>query len=159
MFYILTLPDAEPVYPYTLTDLKLSNPETSFPTDMTNFDTSDWHCYPVQDTTPPEAQGKVAQRIAPNFVDGIWFEQWELVDYTVADIEAQWSAIRSERNRLLAETDWWVTKVAETSATISVEQHTYRQALRDITNQTDPFNIVWPSLMQVVVLTMVGINL
>jgi len=25
-----------------------------------------------------------------------------------------------------------------------VEQHAYRQALRDITQQADPFNIIWP---------------
>jgi hypothetical protein len=143
MFYILTLPDAEPIYPYTLTDLKLSNPETSFPTDMTNFDTSDWHCYPVQDTMPPEAQGKVAHRIAPIFVDGAWIEQWELVDYTAADTEAQWSAIRADRNNRLAECDW--TQLSD--APIDAEEWAlYRQNLRDITTQSNPFNIVWPSL-------------
>lgn len=141
MFYILTLPDAKPVYPYTLTDLKLSNPETSFPTDMTNFDTSDWHCYPVQDTTPPEAEGKVAQRITPIFVDGAWVEQWELADYTAEDTEAQWSAIRSDRNKRLADSDW--TQLPD--APIGAEEWAlYRQSLRDITAQSDPFNIVWP---------------
>jgi hypothetical protein len=80
MFYILTKPGEEPVYPYTLTDLMRANPDTSFPRDMTNFDGSDWHCYPVQNTTWPEAQGKVAQRIMPELVDGMWQERWELVD-------------------------------------------------------------------------------
>lgn len=142
MFYILTLPDAEPVYPYTLTDLKRSNPETSFPTDMTSFDTSDWHCYPVQDTTPPEAQGKVAQRIAPIFVDGAWVEQWELADYTSENTDAQWSAIRSDRNQRLADSDWTQLPDAPTDAAAWT---VHRQALRDITTQSDPFNIVWPT--------------
>jgi hypothetical protein len=80
MFYILTKPGEAPVYPYTLTDLMRANPSTSFPRDMTSFDASDWHCYPVQDTTPPEASGKVAQRIMAELVDGVWLERWELVD-------------------------------------------------------------------------------
>lgn len=78
MFYILTVPDAEPVYPYTLTDLVRANPGTSFPRDMTNFDASDWYCYPVQDTRPPEAPNMVAVRVMPSSVDGVWYEQWVL---------------------------------------------------------------------------------
>lgn len=147
MFYILTLPDAEPVYPYTLTDLKLSNPETSFPTDMTNFDTSDWHCYPVQDTTPPEAEGKVAQRIAPIFVDGAWVEQWELADYTAEDKDAQWSAIRADRNSRLADCDWTQLPDAALTNVQTAAWATYRQALRDITKQANPFDIEWPTVV------------
>lgn len=78
MFYILTNPGEEPVYPYTLTDLMRANPGTSFPRDMTNFDASDWHCYPVQNTTPPEAPNMVAVRVMPSLVDGVWHEQWAL---------------------------------------------------------------------------------
>jgi hypothetical protein len=78
MFYILTKPGEEPVYPYTLTDLMRANPNVSWPRDMTNFDASDWHCYPVQDTTPPEAPNMVAVRAMPSLVDGVWHEQWVL---------------------------------------------------------------------------------
>lgn len=80
MFYILTKPDAAPFYPYTLTDLKRANRDVSFPKDMSNFDTSTWHCHPVQPTEPPSAPGKVAERIAPEQVDGVWQERWQLVD-------------------------------------------------------------------------------
>jgi hypothetical protein len=38
--------------------------------------------------------------------------------------------LRAERNRLLAETDWW----ANTDVTMSAEHTTYRQALRDLTS-------------------------
>lgn len=88
MFYILTAPDAAPVYPFTLTDLMRANPNVSFPRDMTGFDASDWHCYPVQDTAPPEAPGKVAQRIMAELVDGVWHERWELVDAPPAPVPA-----------------------------------------------------------------------
>jgi hypothetical protein len=74
--------------------------------------------------------------------DGATFTSPPVTD---AEIEAQWTIIRAERNNLLAKTDWWVTKAAETSATISAEQQTYRQALRDITSQANPLNIIWPT--------------
>lgn len=80
MFYILTLPGQAPTYPYTLTDLRRDNPGVSFPRDMTNFDASAWHCYPVEDTPPPEAPGKIAERIMPVQIDGVWQERWTLID-------------------------------------------------------------------------------
>jgi hypothetical protein len=52
--------------------------------------------------------------------------------------------VREQRNALLAASDW----AALPDVPMSVERReawaTYRQALRDITEQADPFNIVWP---------------
>ena len=57
------------------------------------------------------------------------------------DIEAQWVIVRAERNRLLAESDW--TQLSDAPVD-SEAWATYRQELRDITDQADPFNITWP---------------
>ena len=52
------------------------------------------------------------------------------------------SHIRSQRDRLIAETDWWATS----DRTMTAEQTAYRQALRDITGQAGfPTNITWPT--------------
>lgn len=53
---------------------------------------------------------------------------------------------RIKRNKLLLESDWTDTASAPFRLGDEVYQQwqTYRQALRDITNQADPFNIVWP---------------
>lgn len=49
--------------------------------------------------------------------------------------------VRSKRNGLLSETDWW----ASSDLTMTAEQKAYRQALRDITNQPGfPHEITWP---------------
>ena len=49
--------------------------------------------------------------------------------------------LRLERNRLLAETDWW----ANSDLTMTAEQTAYRQALRDITDTyTSLDDVVWP---------------
>lgn len=100
MFYILTIPGTEPVYPYTLTDLRRANSGTSFPSDMESFDTTPWDCYPVEGTTPPEASGMVAQRIMPTLVDGVWRERWELVGAPLAPVP-QSVSMRQARLALL----------------------------------------------------------
>ena len=50
--------------------------------------------------------------------------------------------LRVERDRKLAETDWW----AVADRTMTAEQTTYRQALRDITTSaTSLDDVVWPT--------------
>jgi hypothetical protein len=50
--------------------------------------------------------------------------------------------LREERNRLIAETDWW----ALSDMTMTQAQTDYRQALRDITdNYTSLDDVVWPT--------------
>jgi hypothetical protein len=50
--------------------------------------------------------------------------------------------LREERNRLIAETDWW----ASSDLTMTAAQTTYRQALRDITdNATSLDDVTWPT--------------
>ena len=66
----------------------------------------------------------------------------EILDY--AEPEKTWGIIRSERIRLLSECDWVVVKSQETGVGISTAWTEYRQALRDITTQSDPNNISWP---------------
>ena len=56
-------------------------------------------------------------------------------------IANKWGEIRTNRNNKLAETDW----KASSDLTLSNDWKTYRQALRDITTQSDPFNITWPT--------------
>ena len=49
--------------------------------------------------------------------------------------------LRAERNRRIAETDWW----ASSDLTMTAEQTAYRQALRDITETyTSLDDVVWP---------------
>lgn len=69
-------------------------------------------------------------------------------DYTrkqwVANPEAAWASVKQQRARLLSGSDWMVTKAAESGQTVLPEWIAYRQALRDITLQVDPWAIVWP---------------
>ena len=62
-------------------------------------------------------------------------------DEKAANIASQWVNIREERNEKLEATDWR----ASSDLTISDAWKNYRQALRDITTQSDPYNITWPT--------------
>ncbi len=51
-------------------------------------------------------------------------------------------SLREVRNRLIAETDWW----ASSDLTMTEQQITYRQALRDITESYSSLTtVVWPT--------------
>lgn len=60
------------------------------------------------------------------------------------ETDKQWIKMRAERNKLLFISDW--TQLSDSPLTNEKKQdwQTYRQQLRDVTNQTDPFNIIWP---------------
>ena len=62
-------------------------------------------------------------------------------------LEEKWANIRTERNRLLTESDWVVVKAKEEhpNASIPSDWVDYRTELRDITKQSDPDDITWPS--------------
>ena len=55
--------------------------------------------------------------------------------------DEKWVTIRSQRDVLLRECDWW----ASSDLSISDAQKAYRKALRDIPTQSDVDNITWPS--------------
>ncbi len=78
----------------------------------------------------------------------------EQIDIKLEEIQSEYDLslplglMREERNRRLAETDWW----ASSDLLISDDQRKYRQALRDITKTAEPkldengnlTNIDWP---------------
>ena len=77
----------------------------------------------------------------------------ELIDLTQAEIDSATvqlneynqnilpQEVRAKRNSLLAETDY----LALTDTTLTSDMATYRQALRDITNQAGfPTDVTWP---------------
>ena len=83
-------------------------------------------------------------------IDGVWTQNYivsdldaeaSAADESAAKVGAQWIVIRAERNKLLAASDW--TQLPDASADAAAWA-TYRQALRDITTQDNPFSIVWP---------------
>ena len=77
-----------------------------------------------------------------NSVD--WGVTWTQVETKQSELTAAepLKALRAERDRLIAATDWW----ASSDLTITSAQTAYRQALRDITDDaTSLDDVTWPT--------------
>tara|TARA_R110000824_G_scaffold56012_1_gene153745 strand:- start:229 stop:579 length:351 start_codon:yes stop_codon:yes gene_type:complete len=86
---------------------------------------------------------------ATEYDSGVYFEDptlkptWSAVEPEIT--VAQWGLVREARDNRLLKCDWTqLVDVPLTEAQKTAWQ-TYRTALRDITTQSDPFNINWPS--------------
>lgn len=131
---------------YSITDLRRDNPQVSFPTEMNDSLLAEYSVYPLTATPYPEVDyTKNVANGDPVLVDGNWTQVWIVSDATPEEIaqrlDDQWANIREERNRKLSDCDWTQLPDAPVDA---AAWSVYRQELRDITEQPDPFNITWP---------------
>ena len=135
-------------YPYSIRELKTDNPNVSFPVTLSTELLNSFGVYDVTEVTSPTYEyTKVISEINPTLIDGVWTQTWLVEDATTEEIEERtsekWDEIRSTRNTLLSESDW--TQVSDSPLNSSQEWKDYRQSLRDITNQSNPFEITWPT--------------
>jgi hypothetical protein len=73
-----------------------------------------------------------------------WEVTWTQVETKQSELTAAepLKALRAERDRLIAATDWW----ASSDLTMTSAQTAYRQALRDITDDaTSLDDVTWPT--------------
>lgn len=147
-FYVHVAEDGAAAYPRTLTDLRLLRRDVSFPAQISNDDAAAFGFFPVAPSPEPEGRFQTNERSA-ELVDGAWVEQWNTVPWTQEQIDAataaQWDNVRDERNAKLVACDWTQLDDTPLSNTEKQSWAVYRQALRDITDQADPFAITWPA--------------
>jgi hypothetical protein len=133
-------------YPYTIKELRDSLPNVSLPANLSNEQLVEWDMYDVQFSAAPNDYTKNITEGTPVLTDGVYYQNWIQTDASESEInyrlENQWFTIREIRNQLLTECDW--TQLSDIPTEIKNLWSSYRQDLRDITNQTNPFNIIWP---------------
>ena len=96
----------------------------------------------VRDTTHYVSDGAcvaMPTRPSEHHVFDYTTKQW-IDPRTLDDL---WAAVRVQRNALLAASDW--TQLPDVPGATQSAWTSYRQALRDITNQPDPSNVTWPT--------------
>jgi hypothetical protein len=128
-------------YPYPIHQLKMDNPNVSFPAIPPVDLLSEWGVFPVTVAQIPAYDPllQVIRKDAPQNVNGAWLVPW-VVEQIPQDAAER--NIRDERNQMLSESDW--TQVADAPVD-KAAWATYRQELRDITDQAGfPYNVVWP---------------
>lgn len=148
-------------YPTSIQQLKKHYPSTSFPKNIQEFDYTSFGVVKVEDSDQPDFNPDVERVVegTPVKVGSIWQRHWvvELLspDEQQQILDNKANAIRAERDRKLAESDWRIIYETEKAATdgLGVQYPQvwadYRQALRDLPQQPGfPANVTWPDLPQ-----------
>lgn len=149
MFVKLDQNGAPSEWPVTRSRIKHENPSVGFPLDMSGVDVQGYGFAPYKLSDPAEydAQWQKTEELTPVEVDGMFVQQWRIVELysaqekakmilqqEAAQLESAKASVRSLRDNLLASTDWVVIKAQETGVAMDQAWATYRQALRDITS-------------------------
>jgi hypothetical protein len=101
---------------------------------MSNYDINDFALAPEK---PNVLSGEVLE----------WVNNgWVVRGPNASELDFQWYKIRQRRDQLLLESDILVLRAYESAEPVPKPLIDYRQQLRDVTQQPDPFNIVWPKL-------------
>jgi C4-type Zn-finger protein len=105
--------------------------------------------YNVVATPKPTDYTKNISEGTPTLTDGVYYQVWSQADATESEIteriNQKWEEIRDHRNTLLKDSDWTVLVDSPLSGSVLENWKTYRQELRDVTSQENPFNILWPN--------------
>ena len=129
-----------------VTNLAAQFPNTSLPVSLTQDDFDALGIDPVFEAPQPEhTRFQVVYRDGVEEIEGKWYTKYGVSDMDQEAIDAmtaaQWESVRAIRNTKLENCDWTQLPDAPVDAAAWAA---YRQELRDITTQTDPFNITWP---------------
>jgi hypothetical protein len=102
--------------------------------------------YVVLPTPYPNDYTKNITEGTPVLTDGVYYQNWIETPATESEIsyriENKWTEVRELRSQLLTECDW--TQLADIPTETKAAWTEYRQSLRDITSQSNPFSINWP---------------
>lgn len=149
MLYVKVNPDGSAIM-YSPTDLRLANPETSFPQVLTDECLAEWDVYPCHPTEPPVVD--YTQNLTmgePVLIDGVWAQTWVVTPASpeeIADREASMRmANKAAASALLSETDY--TDLPNTASRIAnlSDMLEYRDGLRSIAINPPLTVSEWPT--------------
>jgi len=142
----LRIVNNQTVYPYSLQKLREDNPRTSFPSEFTESLMNEYNIFEVRATPKPNDYTKNVIEETPILIEGVYYQNWVQNSASQSEIdnriENKWEEIREIRNELLKDCDW--TQLGDIPSETKTAWQSYRQELRDITTQSNPFNIEWP---------------
>jgi hypothetical protein len=148
MIYLKINRDELIKYPYTLSEFRNENTNTSFPQIISAELLNEYNVHIVYPVGKGNDYTKNYTEGTPQLIDGQYYQNWIVTDATQEEIDqridSQWSQVRSIRNQYLSECDWTQLPDSPLTEEKKGEWVVYRQELRDVTLEEDPFNIIWP---------------
>ena len=139
-------------YPYSVQNLKNENPNISFPTIISDSLLESFNIYKVETKNSgyDSDDSKDVTEVTPTLSGSVYIQTYTISNADTETInkrrEIKWSEVRSGRDSLLSESDWTQFNDSPISGSTLTDWQTYRQSLRDITNQSDPYDITWPNI-------------
>ena len=105
--------------------------------------------YPVVEGAQPSHDPKTQTLTYQDTVDPdakVVNKTWSAVSYSQDQIDAEWTRLRNIRNTRLRASDFTQIADAPLTAEKKTEWLSYRQALRDLPQNTvNPFDVTWPT--------------
>ena len=138
-------------YPYSVQDLKLENKNISFPSLISDSLLETFGVYKVElkDSGYDDDYTKDVVELTPTLSGSVYVQTYQISDADETTIntrkEIKWEEIREQRNQLLSQCDWTQFQDSPITGSQLTLWQTYRQELRDITSQSNPFDIIWPT--------------
>jgi len=133
-------------YPYTVDNLRMDNPQVSFPDPAPESLLAEHGVFPVKIAVHPAINADTQDLVydtMPHEEGGEWVLGVRVEDKPLPVSSAN---VRGGRDELLRQTDWIVLRALETGNPVPAEWLSYRQALRDIPAQDGfPGSVLWPS--------------
>lgn len=148
MNYLKKTKEGVEIYPYSVLDLKNEFPFTSFPLELDDQLLQAFDIHPVHDIELPKSVTVKFVEQSPVLIEGKYFRNFSevVLDETeqLKVKNGELENIRALRNQLLKDTDFTMLEDFPQSETKRQEWKQYRQELRDVTIQSDVFNLNWP---------------
>jgi len=151
----LKISGSDIIYPYDISEHIVNNPITfdnlySFEEETTETLISSSIFCVVEPNTPPSAsEYQSITEITPVRSGSVYVQTYSIQDLSQVEIQevdnARWGVVRKKRDDLLLESDWVVLPHSPITGSNLNEWIQYRQDLRDVTNQSNPFEITWPT--------------
>lgn len=139
-------------YPYSFTEFLEDYPNLSVGRGFDDYVMFEYGIRKVLETSPGSDFTKNYTEGIPEFIGANWVQTWIEEDASEEQIANrvfdQWISVRSQRNKLLLASDWTQLPDSPLDNIARNAWADYRQALRDITDQADPFSVVFPNAPQ-----------
>lgn len=136
-------------YPYTIQQLKSDNPNISFPNILTDSVLNEFNVYSVIQVENGGDYTKDYVEGTPTQSGSVYVQNWIESDASSEDIETRknekWQEVRDIRDNLLTQSDWTQFQDSPITGSLLTDWQTYRQGLRDITSQENPYSLTWPT--------------
>lgn len=106
--------------------------------------------FPYQEVMAPEFDSRTQFVESQMMLEGDvakrkFFVREKPAEQVQREKDQQMAMVRAKRNKMLSDCDWTQMSDSPLSAQQKADWADYRQALRNVPSQEDPFAIVWPT--------------